>query len=153
MRKCWDGCGRIEKAFLVANKTGQLGCRAAGICYDMVAEAVRQFPTAFMVWPGWTGRGMAGVRALQQAVEVWLYRGHGYRIGLSWPRTGSALVSVIQECVELDIPILLRWDRWSMSRAARCNLSTTRPISLDPVACHFPELKLVESSASPGQMR
>ena len=137
---------RIEKAFLVANKTGQLGLQGSWhLPYEIVAKAIQQFPDRFYGLAGLdTTEGMAGLYALTEAVERYGFIGaHGYPHWFELAPDNARWYPFYSKCVELDIPILLQVGQSLVYEPKRPLQSVGRPISLDQVACHFPELKLV----------
>jgi len=145
MLRQMDAAG-IEKAFLVANKTGQLGLPGSWhLPYEMVAEAVRQFPDRFHGLAGLDPtEGMAGVRALEKAVgELGFIGAHAYPHWFEMAPDHARWYPYYSKCVELDIPILMQVGQSLVYEPQRPLQSVGRPITFDPVACHFPELKLV----------
>ena len=145
MLRQMDAAG-IEKSFLVANKTGQLGLPGSWhLPYEMVAEAVKQFPDRFYGLAGIDPtEGMAGIRALEKAVQNFGFIGaHAYPHWFELAPDHARWYPFYSKCVELDIPILLQVGESLVYEPRRPLQSVGRPITLDPVACHFPELKLV----------
>jgi len=145
MLRQMDAAG-IEKAFLVANKTGQLGLPGSWhLPYEMVAEAVRQFPDRFHGLAGLDPtEGMAGVRALEKAVgELGFIGAHAYPHWFEMAPDHARWYPYYSKCVELDIPILMQVGQSLVYEPQRPLQSVGRPITFDAVACHFPELKLV----------
>ncbi len=145
MLRQMDAAG-IEKSFLVANKTGQLGLPGSWhLPYEMVAEAVKQFPDRFYGLAGIDPtEGMAGIRALEKAVQNFGFIGaHAYPHWFELAPDHARWYPFYSKCVELDIPILMQVGQSLVYEPRRPLQSVGRPITLDPVACHFPELKLV----------
>ena len=145
MLRQMDAAG-IEKSFLVANKTGQLGLPGSWhLPYEMVAEAVKQFPDRFYGLAGIDPtEGMAGIRALEKAVQDFGFIGaHAYPHWFELAPDHARWYPFYSKCVELDIPILMQVGQSLVYEPRRPLQSVGRPITLDPVACHFPELKLV----------
>lgn len=145
MLRQMDAAG-IEKSFLVANKTGQLGLPGSWhLPYEMVAEAVKQFPDRFYGLAGIDPtEGMAGIRALEKAVQNFGFIGaHAYPHWFELAPDHARWYPFYSKCVELDIPILLQVGQSLVYEPRRPLQSVGRPITLDPVACHFPELKLI----------
>ncbi|NCF48254.1 MAG: amidohydrolase family protein [Bacteroidetes bacterium] len=145
MLRQMDAAG-IEKSFLVANKTGQLGLPGSWhLPYEMVAEAVKQFPDRFYGLAGIDPtEGMAGISALEKAVQDFGFIGaHAYPHWFELAPDHARWYPFYSKCVELDIPILLQVGQSLVYEPRRPLQSVGRPITLDPVACHFPELKLV----------
>ena len=145
MLRQMDAAG-IEKSFLVANKPGQLGLPGSWhLPYEMVAEAVKQFPDRFYGLAGIDPtEGMAGIRALEKAVQDFGFIGaHAYPHWFELAPDHARWYPFYSKCVELDIPILMQVGQSLVYEPRRPLQSVGRPITLDPVACHFPELKLV----------
>jgi predicted TIM-barrel fold metal-dependent hydrolase len=109
---------------------------------DKVAEFVKQSPERFIgmaaVDPH---KGMAAVRELERAVrelgmkclclEPWLHK----------LRSNDKLYyPIYAKCVELDIPV---WIHSSINYVPQLTMDFGRPIYLDEVAGHFPELKII----------
>lgn len=139
-----DAAG-TERAFLVAHKTGQLGLAGSWhLPYDMVAEAVTRHPRRFYGIAGIDPtEGMAGVRALEAAVKEFGFIGaHAYPHWFELPPDHARWYPFYAKCVELDVPILLQVGQSLVYEPRRPLRSVGRPITLDAVACDFPELKL-----------
>ena len=140
-----DAAG-IEKAFLVANKTGQLGLPGSWhLPYDIVAEAVRRFPDRFYGLAGLDPtEGMDGVRAFERAiVELGFIGAHAYPHWFELAPDNARWYPFYSKCIELEVPILMQVGQSLVYEPRRPLQSVGRPITFDPVACHFPELKLV----------
>jgi uncharacterized protein len=135
-----------ERAFLVANKTGQLGLSGSWhLPYEMVAEMVRKHPDRFHGLAGIDPtEGMKGVRALEHVVREYGFIGaHAYPHWFELAPDNARWYPFYAKCVELDVPFLLQVGQSLVYNPERPLQSVGRPISLDPVACHFPELTLV----------
>ncbi len=136
----------IERAMLIAAKIGRLGHPACyHIPYDMVAQAVKKHPDRFSALAGLDPtEGMAGVRALERAVRDHGFIGaHGYPHWFELAPDHAKWYPFYAKCVELDIPIQLQVGQ-SMIYDPRYPIrSVGQPITLDTVACDFPELKLI----------
>jgi predicted TIM-barrel fold metal-dependent hydrolase len=140
-----DAAG-IGMAFLVATKTGQLGIPGSWhLPYEVVAEAVRAHPTRFRGLAGIDPtEGMKGVRALEHAVKEYGFVGaHLYPHWFELAPDHARYYPFYAKCVELDIPVQLQVGQSLVYDPARPLRSVGRPITLDAVACDFPELKLV----------
>ena len=145
MLKMMDAA-RIERAFLVAAKIGQLGLPGSWhLPYETVADAVKRHPDRFYGLAGVDPtEGMAGVRALQRAVEELGFIGaHTYPHWFELPPDHARYYPFYAKCVELGIPIQLQVGQSLIYDPARPLRSVGRPIALDAVACDFPELKLI----------
>jgi predicted TIM-barrel fold metal-dependent hydrolase len=127
----------IERAFLIATCTGQLGLQGSWhLPYETVAEAVQRFPDRFSGLAGLDPtEGMNGVRKLAHAVQEYGFVGAHFYHAKWYP--------FYAKCVELDIPVQLQVGQSLVYDPARPLRSVGRPITLDAVACDFPELKLI----------
>lgn len=140
-----DAAG-TERAFLVANKTGRLGLPGSWhLPYEMVAEAVRAHPDRFYGLAGIDPTtGMDGVRALERAVKDLGFIGaHLYPHWFELAPDHARYYPFYAKCVELGVPMLLQVGQSLVYSKERPLPSVGRPITLDPVACDFPELKLI----------
>jgi len=145
MLKMMDA-GGVERAFLVAAKIGQLGLSGSWhLPYEIVAEAVKRHPDRFYGLAGIDPtEGMKGVRALQHAVEDLGFIGaHLYPHWFEMAPDHARYYPFYAKCVELGVPIQLQVGQSLIYDPDRPLRSVGRPITLDAVACDFPELKLV----------
>ena len=136
----------IERAFLVAAKIGQLGLHGSWhLPYEQVAAAVRQYPKRFHGLAGIDPtEGMAGVRALERAVKEHGFIGaHLYPHWFELAPDNARYYPFYAKCCELDIPIQMQVGQSLIYDPRRPLPSVGRPITIDVVACHLPELKLV----------
>ena len=140
-----DSAG-IERSLLVATKTGQLGLPGSWhLPYEIVARAVQQYPNRFSALAGLDPtEGMAGVRAFERVVrEDGFVGAHFYPHWFELAPDHARWYPFYAKCVELDVPVQLQVGQSLVYDPARRLRSVGRPISLDNVACDFPELKLV----------
>jgi len=145
MLKMMDAAG-IERAFLIAAKIGQLGLSGSWhLPYETIVDAVKLHPDRFYGLAGIDPtEGMAGVRALQRAVEEFGFIGaHSYPHWFELPPDHARYYPFYAKCVELGIPIQLQVGQSLIYDPERPLRSVGRPITLDAVACDFPELKLI----------
>lgn len=136
----------IERALLVATKTGQLGIPGSWhLPYEIVASAVQSHPDRFSGLAGLDPtEGMNGVRALERAVREYGFVGaHFYPHWFELAPDHARWYPFYAKCVELDVPVQLQVGQSLIYDPARPLRSVGRPITLDPVACDFPELKLI----------
>jgi len=145
MLESMDEAG-IERAFLVAAKTGRLGLPGSyHMPVEVVADAVEQHPDRFYGLVGVDPfMGMEGVRALEDAVSHMGFIGaHLYPHWFELPPNHAKYYPFYAKCIELDIPIQMQVGQSLIySKEQRCR-SVGRPITLDDVACDLPELKLI----------
>ncbi len=140
-----DAAG-IERAFLPAAKVGEQWHPAGyHVPYELVAEAVRRYPKRFSALAGLDPtEGMDGVRALERAVRDHGFIGaHFYPHWFELPPDHARWYPFYAKCVELDVPIQLQVGQSLVYDKRAPKRSVGRPITLDAVACDFPELKLV----------
>lgn len=145
MLELMDRAG-IERALLIATKTGQLGIPGSWhLPYEVVAEAVQQHPDRFSGLAGLDPtEGMAGVRALRRAVQEYGFVGaHFYPHWFELAPDHARWYPFYAACVDLDVPVQLQVGQSLVYDASRPLRSVGRPHTLDAVACDFPELKLV----------
>lgn len=138
----------IEKAFLIAVKRGSkyFGFSDLAVPYDVVYEAVQEYPDRFYGLAGidpW--EGMEGVRHLEDALEKTGFIGaHLYPHWFFMKPEHRKYYPFYAKCVELDIPIQIQVGHCLDYLEGRLtHQSVGRPISLDTIACDFPELKLI----------
>jgi len=136
----------IQCAFLIATKAGpQWHPESWRLPYATVADMVQKYPDRFRGLAGIDPyEGMKGVRELERAVREYGFIGaHLYPHWFELPPDHAKYYPFYAKCCELDIPIQMQVGhclRYSEERPLR---SVGRPITLDTVACDFPELKLV----------
>ena len=136
----------IERAFLIAAKCGPLGHPS---CYHMPPEvvdrAVAAHPDRFLALLGIDPtQGMAAVYELQRAVEEKGYVGaHGYPHWFELPIDHARWYPIYAKCCELDVPIQHQIGQSMIYAPDYPVRSVGHPITMDPVACDFPELRLI----------
>jgi predicted TIM-barrel fold metal-dependent hydrolase len=140
-----DAAG-VDHAFLIAAKVGSLGPPACyHVPYELVAEAVKRYPKRFSGLAGVDPtEGMEGVRKLERAVKEQGFIGaHSYPHWFELPPDHARYYPFYAKCVELDVPIQLQVGQSHVYDPRYPRRSVGRPITLDAVACDFPELKLI----------
>ncbi|MFP6734232.1 MAG: amidohydrolase family protein [Rhodospirillales bacterium] len=145
MLRRMDAAG-IEKAFLIAAKIGRLGLPASyQIPYQVVVDAVKAYPDRFFGLAGIDPfEGMAGVRELERAVsELGFIGAHVYPHWFELAPDHAKYYPFYAKCVELGVPIQLQVGQSLIYSPANPMRSVGQPITLDAVACDFPELKLI----------
>lgn len=136
----------IERAFLIAAKVGPALHRACyHVPYRLVAEAVQKHPDRFLGLAGIDPtEGMTGVRALEKAVrEEGFIGAHLYPHWFELAPDHARYYPFYAKCVELDVPIQMQVGQSLVYDPSFPRRSVGRPITLDPVACDFPELKII----------
>ena len=145
MLRMMDEAG-IERSFLIATKTGRLGLPGSWhLPYETVADAVRRYPDRFSGLAGLDpSEGMRGVRELERAVrELGFIGAHFYPHWFELPPDHARWYPFYAKCVELDVPIQLQVGQSLIYTPEQRLRSVARPITLDAVACDFPELRLI----------
>ena len=156
MLRRMDAAG-IERGFLIATKCGPLGHPS---CYhlppEVVNKAITQYPDRFFGLHGVDPTmGMKAVYELQEAVEKFGYVGaHGYPHWFEIPLDAARWYPIYSKCCELDVPIQHQIGQSLVYAPDYPCRSVGQPITMDGVACDFPELKLVGIHVGiPGQMK
>lgn len=136
----------IEHAFLIAVKAGSaMDSIHWRIPYEKVADMVARYPSRFSGLAGIDPtEGMAGVRDLEYAVkELGFIGAHLYPHWFGLAPDAARFYPFYAKCVELDVPIQMQVGHCLRYSEARPLKSVGRPITLDTIACDFPDLKLV----------
>lgn len=140
-----DAAG-VGHGFLLAHKSGRPGLPG---CYHMppeiVRKAVEQYPDRFSALLGIDPyTGMNGVRELETAVKEWGFIGaHMYPHWYELDPHHRKFYPFYAKCVELGVPIQMQVGQSLIYSPDFPCRSTGRPITLDTIACDFPELKLL----------
>ena len=140
-----DSAG-IEKAFLIATRAGPVGNPSCyRIPYELVAETCAQAPDRLYGLAGIDPLdGMKGVRELEHAIkELGFIGAHFYPHWFEIAPNAAKVYPFYAKCVELDIPIQMQVGQSMNYDKKFPRRSVGRPITLDDVACDFPELKLI----------
>lgn len=136
----------IDRALLIAPK---MGPRGSAESWHMdtrhVVDAVQARPDRFAGLAGVDPtEGVAGTRELTRLVEEYGFVGaHTYPHWFELSPDDARYYPVYAKCVELDVPLQLQVGHCLRYSAERPLRSVGRPITLDTVACHFPDVKLV----------
>ncbi len=142
-----DSAG-VERSFLIASRAGAAHVsHSHHVPYELVVEAVKQHPDRFSGIAGIDPTmGRKGVVELQRAIEDQGFVGaHFYPHWFELPPDHARWYPFYAKCVELDVPVQLQVGQ-SMIYSPNYRLRTVgQPITLDAVACDFPELKLIGS--------
>jgi predicted TIM-barrel fold metal-dependent hydrolase len=136
----------IEKAFLIAPKIGRKGLPAAyHVPYQIVVDAVKKYPDRFYGLAGIDPfEGMSGVRALEQAINEFGFIGaHVYPHWFELAPDHAKYYPFYAKCVELDVPIQMQVGQSLIYSPTSPMRSVGQPITIDTVACDFPELKII----------
>jgi len=136
----------IERGFLVAARTGRLGLPGSyHMPYEVVARACEQFPGRFYGLAGIDPtQGMDGLRAFEDAVRNMGYIGaHAYPHWFELAPDHAKWYPFYAKCCELGVPFMTQVGQSLIYSPDQRLRSVGRPITLDGVACDFPELKLL----------
>lgn len=136
----------IERAFLVAARSGRLGLPGSyHMPYEVVARVCERYPGRFYGLAGVDPtQGMDAVRALEDAVRHMGFIGaHAYPHWFELAPDHARWYPLYAKCVELGIPFMTQVGQSLIYSPEQRLRSVGRPITLDAVACDFPELRLV----------
>ncbi len=140
-----DSAG-IERAFLIAPRTGRPGLPGCyHMPYSVIADACEKYPDRFSGLAGIDPyTGMNGVAEFADAVTNMGFVGaHLYPHWYELAPDHAKYYPFYAKCCELGVPIQMQVGQSMVySKDFPCR-SVGRPITLDPVACDFPELKLI----------
>ncbi|MCG6115832.1 MAG: amidohydrolase family protein [Mesorhizobium sp.] len=136
----------IEIAFLCAAKAGPFGHPPGyQIPYQVIGDACERHPDRFRGLAGIDPfEGMKGVRQFEHAVkEMGFIGAHLYPHWFELAPDHAKYYPFYAKCVELDVPIQMQVGQSMVYSDEMPRRSVGRPITLDAVACDFPELKLI----------
>ncbi|MEL7538638.1 MAG: amidohydrolase family protein [Pseudomonadota bacterium] len=136
----------IGHAFLIAAKAGRVGLPGCyHMPYEVVANAVERYPDKFSGLLGIDPtQGMRGVRELDHAVRDFGCVGaHYYPHWFEIPPDHAKVYPFYTKCAELEIPIQMQVGQSMNYSPEHRGRSVGQPITLDAVACDFPELTLI----------
>jgi len=136
----------VERAFLVAAKSGRLGHPSTyHLPPKLVSDAVQKYPDRFYGLYGIDPfQGMDGVRAFERAVRDDGFIGaHLYPHWFELAPDHAKYYPFYAKCCELDVPIQMQVGQSMIYAPDYPCRSVGRPITLDAVACDFQELKLI----------
>ena len=136
----------IERSFLIAVRAGDLRVQGSfEVPYEYVAEVCSAYPDRFSGLAGVDpARGMKGLVELEAAVKEFGFIGaHWYPHWFNIAPDAPQIYPYYAKCCELDVPIMMQVGQNLVYSRERRLQSVARPITLDAVACDFPELKLI----------
>ena len=136
----------IEHVFLIAVKAGSAMHKIhRHISYERVAAMVKKHPTRFSGLAGVDPtEGMKGVARLEYAIrELGFVGAHLYPHWFEMAPDHARYYPIYAKCAELGVPIQMQVGHCLRYSEERPLQSVGRPITLDTIACHFPELKLI----------
>jgi predicted TIM-barrel fold metal-dependent hydrolase len=140
-----DAAG-IERSMLIAAKVGIKGHPSCyQVPYEVVREAINEYPDRFYGLAGIDPtEGMKGVAEFERAVKEYGFIGaHGYPHWFELAPDHARWYPFYAKCVELGVPIQLQVGQSMVYDTNYPRRSVARPITLDSVACDFPDLKLI----------
>ena len=143
--KKMDAAG-IERSLLIAVRAGDLNIKGSfAIPYKRVYEICKKHPDRFSGLAGIDPSiGVQQLYELDEAVRTMGFVGaHYYPHWFNMAPDDARMYPVYARCVELDIPIMMQVGQNLIYQRDRRLASVGRPISLDPVAIHFPDLRLL----------
>jgi len=136
----------IEKAFLIAARTGRVGLPGCyHMPYSVVADACTKYPDRFYGLAGIDPfEGMDGVRAFEDAVTNMGFIGaHMYPHWFELAPDHAKYYPFYAKCCELNVPIQMQVGQSMVYSQEYRTRSVGQPIALDAVACDLPELKMI----------
>jgi uncharacterized protein len=136
----------IQMAFIAASRSGSKGHPSNWqLPYEIVADVVRKYPKRFKGLAGIDPtEGMNGVRELEHAIgELGFVGAHVYPHWFEMAPHHRKYYPFYAKCVELNIPIQMQVGHCLLYSRERPLRSVGRPITLDTIACDFPELKII----------
>lgn len=136
----------IDRALLIAPKMGRRGLTDSWeLDPQVVAQAVEDHPDTFRGLVGINPEdGQAGVDELKNLVTQQGFVGaHLYPHWFGLPPDSAAYYPFYAMCAELGVPIQMQVGRCQRYSADRPVRNVGFPDTIDRVACHFPQLKLV----------
>ncbi|NBS09078.1 MAG: amidohydrolase [Betaproteobacteria bacterium] len=136
----------IERSLLIATRCGDLRVRGSTeIPYEWVAEICAKYPDRFSGLAGLDPtRGIAGLKELDVAVKKYGFVGaHFYPHWFDEAPDSAVWYPYYARCAELEIPIMMQVGHCLVYQKDRRLPNVGRPMTLDRVAMHFPELNLI----------
>jgi predicted TIM-barrel fold metal-dependent hydrolase len=133
----------VEVGVLVADRRGpEWHPDAVFVDRRHVAAAIERHPGTFLGAVGVDPtRGLSELKQIREAVDEGFVAAHAVPHAFGLAPDDKSWYPIYATCVELDIPIQIELGiRVSPGTRVR---SVGRPISLDAVACDFPDLKIV----------
>jgi predicted TIM-barrel fold metal-dependent hydrolase len=136
----------ISIALIPATKAGSYRNRDSwALPYERVAEVCAEWPQRLRGLAGIDPTlGMAGLRELERGVREFGFVGaHLYPHWFELPPDDARYYPYYAKCCELGIPIMMQVGHCLKYGRGHTYPSVGRPITLDTVACHFPELVII----------
>ena len=136
----------IERSFLIAVRCGDLRVKGSvEIPYEWVRDICAKYPDRFYGLAGIDPtRGIKGLKELDVAIkEYGFVGGHLYPHWFSEAPDSAIYYPYYARCAELGVPIMMQVGHCLVYQQDRRLPSVGRPITLDKVAIHFPELTII----------
>lgn len=136
----------IERSLLIAVRAGDLRVKGSvHISYERVAQICEKYPDRFSGLAGVDPTlGMQQLKELEYAVKDLGFVGaHYYPHWFDLAPDHAYVFPIYAKCIELGVPIMMQVGHNLIYQRDRRLPSVGRPISLDRVAIHFPELRLL----------
>ncbi len=136
----------VERSLLIAARCGDLRVKGSTeIPYEWVAEACRKYPHRFSGLAGIDPtRGIAGLKELDKAVKEYGFVGaHLYPHWFGEAPDAAIYYPYYARCAELGVPLMMQVGHCLVYQRDRRLPSVGRPMTLDKVAMHFPELDII----------
>jgi predicted TIM-barrel fold metal-dependent hydrolase len=136
----------VQHAFVIAVKSGSaMSTMNRRVPYEKVAALCQAHPTRFSGLAGVDPtEGMRGLWELERAVkELGFIGAHLYPHWFEMPPDHARYYPIYAKCCELGIPIQMQVGHCLRYSDERPLKSVGRPITLDTIACDFPELKII----------
>lgn len=136
----------IERSFLIAVRCGDLRVKGSvEIPYEWVRDICAKHPARFSGLAGIDPtRGIAGLKELDVAIKEYGFVGaHLYPHWFGEAPDAAIYYPYYARCAELGVPIMMQVGHCLVYQTDRRLPSVGRPMTLDRVAIHFPELTLI----------
>ena len=136
----------IERSLLAAVRCGDLRVKGSTqIPYEWVRDVCDKYPDRFSGLAGIDPtRGVAGLKELDVAVkEYGFVGGHLYPHWFGEAPDSAIYYPYYARCAELGVPLMLQVGHCLVYQTDRRLPSVGRPMTLDKVAAHFPELDII----------
>ncbi len=136
----------IARSLLIAVRAGDMNVKGSfAIPYERVYEICEKYPDRFSGLAGVDPSiGVEQLYELDEAVEEMGFVGaHYYPHWFDMAPDDARMYPIYARCVELDIPIMMQVGHNLIYQRDRRLPSVGRPITLDRVAIHFPDLRLL----------
>jgi predicted TIM-barrel fold metal-dependent hydrolase len=137
---------KISHAFLLAPKMGRVGLPESwSLDPKIVSAVVEKHPDRFSGIIGIDPySGMKGVRELETYVKEYGFIGaHSYPHWFELPPDHARFYPFYAKCAELGVPIQMQVGHCLRYSDNHPLPSVGRPLTLDTIACHVPELKII----------